>query len=161
MLLVTIPYVMSYSGGMILPDMMPTGYSAEYVRDLLNTLGEKGRDAYLYIQIPLDMIYPFLFGITYSLLLAYILNKSGKSENVLFYFCYIPLFAGLFDYLENAGIIYMLLSYPENSILISQITNVLTVLKSSFTTAYFIVLIISVIAMLLKYIYAKRKTDNK
>jgi hypothetical protein len=64
MLTVTIPKVMSYSGGMRLLDMMPEGYSAAYVNSLLNTLGEKGRHAYLFTQIPVDLIYPFLFGIS-------------------------------------------------------------------------------------------------
>ena len=160
MLLVTIPKVMRYSGGMQLPDMMPTGYSAEYVNELMNTLGEKGRDAYLYNQIPLDMVYPLLFGITYSLLLAYIMNKLGKSDSVLFFLCYMPLLACLFDYIENAGIISILVSYPDNSDLLSQITNIFSILKSSVTTVYFIVLIISVIAFFVRLIGIKRKTLN-
>jgi TM2 domain-containing membrane protein YozV len=54
MLTITIPKVMSFSGGMKLLDMMPTGYNAEYVNSLLNTLGDKGRDAYLFYQLPIE-----------------------------------------------------------------------------------------------------------
>lgn len=142
MLTITIPKVMSFSGGMKLMDMMPTGYNTEYVNALLNTLGNKGRDAYLFNQIPIDMIYPFLFGISYCLVLAYILDKLGKLKGYLFYLCLIPLFSGLFDYCENIGIITMLNSYPHNTNLLTQITNVFSILKSSFTTIYFIILII-------------------
>lgn len=141
MLAITIPKVMSFSGGMKLLDMMPTGYNAEYVNSLLSALGATGRNAYLFNQIPVDMIYPFLFGITYCLLLAYILNKLQKLNSLLFYLCFIPLFSGLFDYFENIGIITMLNSYPHNSILLTKTTNVFSVFKSSFTTIYFIVLI--------------------
>lgn len=43
MLTITIPKVMSMAGGMKLLDMMPTGYTPEYVNSLLNALGETGR----------------------------------------------------------------------------------------------------------------------
>jgi hypothetical protein len=141
MLLVTIPKVMSFSGGMKLPDMMPTGYDADYLNLLFTTLGEKGRDAYLFNQIPADMIYPFLFGISYCLILAYILNKLGKFDSYLFYFCLIPLLAGLFDYCENAGIILMLSGYPKDIETLAGVTNVFSVLKGTLTTIYFISLI--------------------
>ena len=140
MLTITIPKVMSFAGGMKLLDMMPTGYNSEYVNSLLSALGTTGRNAYLFNQIPVDMIYPFLFGITYCLLLAYILNKIGKLESSLFYLCLIPLFSGLFDYCENFGIITMLNTYPDNSPLLSKTTNAFSVLKSSFTTIYFFIL---------------------
>lgn len=156
MLLITIPEVMRYSGGLELPDMMPGGYSADHINELMKAMGEKGREYYLYKQIPLDMIYPFLFGITYSLLLAYLLNKLDKSENALFFFCYVPLFAGLFDYFENAGIIYILISFPENRKFISEITSIFTILKSTLSTVSFIVLIISLIAFSIKLVSRKR-----
>ena len=157
MLGITIPKVMSFSGGMKLLDMLPTGYTAEYVNSLLSALGEKGRDAYLFNQLPVDMIYPFLFGVSYCLILAYILNKLGKFESRLFYFCFLPLFSGLFDYLENIGIIAMLKSYPNNPVILSQITNVFSVLKSSFTTFYFIVLIIFIVMFGMNKLFQKSR----
>lgn len=160
MLTITIPRVMAFAGGMKLLDMMPTGYNAEYVNSLLGALGAPGRNAYLFTQIPVDMIYPFLFGVTYCLLHAYILNKLGKLESILFYLCFIPVFSGLFDYLENIGIIAILNSYPDNSILLSQTTNVFSVLKSSFTTAYFIILTISLIVFIIKLIIPKRTANR-
>ncbi len=147
MLLFTIPQVMSFSQGMKLLDMMPTGYDHAYVNSLLSTLGTAGRDAYLFHQIPVDMIYPFLFGVSSCLVLAYFLNKLKKLEGPLFYLCFIPLFSGLFDYGENFGIITMLNSYPNNSVLLSQVTNTFSVLKSSCTVIYFVVLIILLLAL--------------
>ena len=156
MLSITIPKVMSFADGMKLLDMMPTGYNSEYVNSLLSALGATGRNAYLFNQLPVDMIYPFLFGITYCLLLAYIFNKLQKLDSFLFYLCFIPLFSGLFDYCENIGIITMLNNYPDNSNLLTQTTNVFSVLKSSFTTIYFIILTISLIVYGIKVIISKR-----
>ena len=145
MLTVTIPHVMNFSGGMKLLDMMPGGYNAEYVNSLLSALGEKGRHAYLFRQIPVDMLYPFLFGISNCLVLAYFLNKLGRLESSYFYLCFLPILAGIFDYCENIGIITLLNSFPHNSYLLSETTNVFSVLKSTFTTLYFIILIIILI----------------
>jgi hypothetical protein len=155
MLTVTIPKVMNFAGGMKLLDMIPTGYNAAYVETLFNALGEKGRHAYLFIQIPVDMIYPALFAVTYCLVTAYFLKILGKAESNLFYACLFPLFSGLFDYCENIGIITMLNTYPEISNITALTTNVCSVLKSSLTTISFILLIILLISMGIRKIFGK------
>ena len=141
MLLITIPKVMQFSGGMPLLDMLPTGYTHDYVRTLFDTLGEQGRKAYLFQQIPLDMLYPGLFAVTYCLLTAYLLTKLGKFDSPMFYGCLIPVLSGLFDYGENAGIIAMINSYPNNSSQLTVITNIFSILKSTSTTVCFVALL--------------------
>lgn len=157
MLTITIPKVMNYAGGMKLLDMLPAGYDADYVNSLLNALGTEGRNTYLFQQIPLDLIYPFLFGITYCLLFAFIINKLNKQNSFLFYLCYFPIFAGLFDYLENFGIITILKSYPDNSTAMSQLTSIFSILKGTLTTIYFVALLIALFALLIKYIISNNK----
>ena len=71
MLTVTIPKTMTYSNDMQLLDMMPTGYNLKYVNELFTELGANGRSTYLTNQIPVDMVYPLLFGISYCLLVGY------------------------------------------------------------------------------------------
>jgi hypothetical protein len=144
MLTVTIPAIMRYSHGIKILDMMPMGYDADYVNTLLNTLGEEGRQTYLVKQIPVDLIYPFLFGVSYCLVIAYFLNKIGKLES-LFYLCLLPVIGGFFDYLENVGIIALLNTYPDLSTRLIQVTNVFSIAKSTITTVYFILLIVVLI----------------
>ena len=147
MLFVTIPKTVAYSGGMKLLDMMPQGYNSEYVNELFNKLGEEGRGVYLFNQIPVDMIYPFLFGITYSLLIAYFLKKLDKLNTPFFYLCLVPLIAGIADYLENIGIITMLNDYPDLSITQISTTNIFTLIKSLSTTLFFLILIVIIIVV--------------
>jgi hypothetical protein len=149
MLAVTIPNVKQYSGGMDLPDMMPGGYSSDYIITLFNKLGEAGRDTYLYRQIPVDMIYPLLFAVSYTLLLGYVLNKLGKVNSMLFYLCFLPVFSGLFDYLENIGIIFMLKSYPDVSTGLIQVTSIFSVCKNVSTTIFFVTLIVLLVNLAL------------
>lgn len=163
MLTITIPKVMLFSDGMKILDLMPTGYNAAYVNTLLEKLGEKGRYAYLFNQIPLDMIYPLIFGVSLCLILAYIIKKLGKWESALFYICLLPLFSAIFDYCENIGIIAILTSYPDNSDLLAQTTNVFSVLKSTTTTISFIILITLLIVLGIRKLSVKKTkiTNNR
>ncbi len=150
MLLYTIPTVMSYANGMKILDLMPMGYSADYAKRLFDELGVVGRNYYLFRQIPLDMIYPFLFAVTYSLLLTYLFKKSFDSESKLQFLSIIPLFGGFFDYLENIGIIIMLFSYPKFSAILASVTNLFSILKSISTTLFFVLLVIGIVAFIIK-----------
>lgn len=155
MLIITIPKVMTYSGGLKLPDMMPLGYDLEYINTLFETLGEKGRDVYLFNQLPVDMIYPLLFAISYSLLMAYFLKKLDKLDSVLFYLSWLAIIAGSADYLENIGIVVMLNNYPDITSNSANLTNSFTIIKSMTTTLYFIALITIMISVGIKSIRSK------
>jgi len=164
MLIVTIPKTMMFSNGMKLLDMMPTGYDSEYVNSLFETLGVNGREVYLYNQIPVDMIYPFLFGISYCLLIAYLLKKLNKLNSIFFYLCFLPIIAGIADYLENFGIINMLNNYPNLSQTSMDVTNVFSIVKSMSTAIYFIALIITLLMLGIKTLKERKtykKSENK
>ncbi len=155
MVLMTIPKVMSYGSGMRLLDMMPTGYDLEYVNTLFGALGQEGREAYLQKQIPFDMIYPGLFAITYSLILAYFLKKMDKLKRPFVYFCILPIIIGLMDYAENFGIISILTTYPEISSRAVAITGSFSLLKSMGTTVYFLILITVLIVLGVRFLGKK------
>lgn len=147
MLTVTIPKTMEFSNGMKLLDMLPMGYDFNYVDQLCNTLGEIGRKTYLSNQIPVDMVYPLLFGICYCLVLAYFLNKLDKLKTPLAYLCFLPFLAGAMDYAENIGIIALLNSYPDINKSSVTITSSFSLIKSTTTTIYFLVLIASLLVL--------------
>tara|TARA_R110002051_G_scaffold137916_2_gene210499 strand:- start:1343 stop:1918 length:576 start_codon:yes stop_codon:yes gene_type:complete len=147
MLLVTIPATMAFSNGLQLLDMMPAGYDLEVVNTLFHTLGDTGRQTYLSKQIPVDMIYPLLFGISYAAVLAYFLTKLPKLNPKFLYLCLLPIIAGIADYIENIGIISMLNAFPTVTETSVQITSLFSVIKSSATTIYFLVLIVVLIVL--------------
>lgn len=156
MLTFTIPKVSAFADGMKILDMMPEGYDIHYVNTLFSALGENGRDAYLYNQIPLDLIFPALFGLGYCLLFAFLLKKLNQIRSPFFYFSFLPLIAGISDYLENIGIMTMLNQYPNYSDETVTITSTFSFLKSSTTTIYFIALIFVLIAFGVQYVKSKR-----
>lgn len=161
MLTVTIPKTMEFSNGMRLLDMMPMGYDLAYVSELLNSLGEIGRDTYLTNQLPVDLFYPFLFGLTYCLILAYFLKKLDKLNRPFSYLCPLPVIAGVADYFENFGIITMLTSYPELNELTVKTTSSFSLIKSISTSAFFIVLIVILIILGIKFMKKNKTSANK
>lgn len=158
MLMVSIPAVMEYSGGLKLLDMMPLGYNETYVNQLMGNLGAEGRNAYLYQQIPFDMIYPGLFAITWCLVFAFVLKKTGKLDTPVFYFSYLPIIAGLADYLENISIITIIKTWPEISGLIYSMASIFSLTKSMVTTVFYIALIILLIYWGIMY-FTTRKSQ--
>lgn len=157
MLTVTIPKTMKFSNGMKLLDMMPTGYDLNYVSELFSSLGVNGRATYLTNQIPVDMVYPILFAFTYCFLLAYFLNKLNKLHTPFSYLCLLPIIAGIADYFENFGIIIMLKSYPDLKEHVVQATNVFSLIKSSFTSLFFIVLTVLLIILVIRSLKSVKK----
>jgi len=152
MLTVTIPNTMKFANGNKLLDMMPMGYDLNYVNSLFNALGEAGRETYLTTQLPIDMLYPLLFGITYSLLLSYFLKKLNKHNTSFIYLCLFPIVAGIADYFENIGIIILLQNYPNLSEMIVSTTNVFSVTKSVSTSIYFTTLTIVLVVLGIKHL---------
>lgn len=158
MLLVTIPNTMNFSEGMKLLDMMPTGYDLDYVNKLFITLGEDGRNMYLTNQIPVDMVYPLLFGLTYALVLAYFLKKINKLRSPFSYLCLLPIIAGIADYLENIGIITLLNNYPDFTETTVNTTSMFSLIKSISTSLFFITLIVILIFFVIKLSKKTRAT---
>ena len=161
MMTVTIPKTMEFSNGMKLLDMMPSGYDLNYVSELFSSLGENGRETYLTRQIPVDMIYPLLFGLSYCLLLGYFLKKLNKLNSPYLYLCLLPVIAGISDYLENIGIITMLNNYPDLTETIVNATNTFSVLKSTSNSIFFIALIIILIILGIKFVKRNKTSANK
>ncbi|SNR39108.1 hypothetical protein SAMN06265371_102227 [Lutibacter agarilyticus] len=159
MLSVTIPKIMGFSKGMKLLDMMPIGYDFNYVNQLFRTLGENGRKTYLTSQIPADMVYPLLFGISYCLLIAYFLKKLNKINTSYIYLCFLPVIAGIADYLENIGIIIMLKSFPEITETTVNVTSLFSVIKSISTSIFFMILLVILIFLGVKLIKKKGFTN--
>ncbi len=141
MLFYTIPGVQSYAPEMKIFDLSPGGYSYDYSIKLLSSLGDEGRKKYLYTQLPLDFIYPVLFSISSFLLLAWLFSKRYDKSSRIFYFCFVPVIAGIFDYLENIQIVLMILNYPEISGAQVALSSTSTIVKSGFTTIFFLLLV--------------------
>lgn len=157
MLTVTIPMVVEYADGLKLLDMLSRSYTVDYVHELFSALGKDGRHAYLYIQIPVDMVYPLLFALNYSLMLAFFLKKLNKLFGPLFYFTLLPIISGIADYFENFGIIYLLGQYPEIGQSAVQICNMFSLLKRTSASVSFVFMLIILLWLGIKWIIHRNR----
>ena len=139
----SIPLVLSFSPESILFDMSPAGYRYTEAMELLKSLGPEGRNAYLTIQIPIDLVYPAMFGVSYALMITWILQQGLPKHSKMYSLAFVPLFAGLFDYLENASIVAMLYAFPDVSENLVTSASSFTIAKSVLTTLFFLALLVS------------------
>ena len=150
MLSFSIPRVQSYAPELRLFDLSPAGYNQDEAMNLLHSLGDEGRSAYLFPQLALDTVYPALFAISLSLLLIWIYARRFSIQSKIYYSIWLPILAGLFDYAENACILAMLLGYPNISSHLITVASGFTILKSALSTLAFLFLILGSIALLKK-----------
>ena len=141
----SIPLVLSFAPESVLFDMSPTGYSYDEAIILLRSLGLEGRNAYLAVQIPIDLVYPGLFAISYALLITWVLKQFLPRQSRLFFFAFVPVFAGIFDYLENAAIVAMLNGFPDISEVLVTSASSFTIAKSGLTTLFFVGLLVALV----------------
>ena len=66
----------------------------------------------------------------------------------VYYLGFVPILAGVFDYLENIFIIKMINSFPDLQMNTVKIASTLTILKSSFTIFFFVLLLMGFVLFL-------------
>ena len=104
-------------------------------------------------------ILPF-FAIAYSLMLAYFFRKIFRNPDKVYFLCIIPVLGGLFDYLENLGVIVMITAYPKFNPAIARGMNVFSISKSLFTTLFFALLAVLAITLAVKRLQNFSKTRS-
>ncbi|MDD5362540.1 MAG: hypothetical protein PHN88_10440 [Ignavibacteria bacterium] len=88
-------------------------YDSQTAYHLLDDIGYKGRHDYLNMLIFFDFIFPLIYSITLAVILNILLGKIFIGRSAIIRLSLLPFLAGLFDYLENASIITMILYYPK------------------------------------------------
>lgn len=157
--LYSIPEVVKLAPEMKLFDMSPGGYDAIYAEELLRSIGQTGREIYITLQLPIDFVYPGLFAITYSLMLVWLFGKRIDKKSKLYLLAMVPIFAGLFDYFENFGIILMLRSLPTVDPTVVLISSFFSIAKSVFTVVFYILLLFGLLLLLVKRKTTKQPTN--
>ena len=139
------PKLVSYAGEMKILDVMIMGYNIDYVNVFFKTLGEKGRDIYLYEQLAIDMIYPLGYGGFLCLSLAWILKKKKINlTSIGLAICILPLIVIFLDFIENISNAILLLKYPKISSYQVTFSCIMTYLKYFF-------LVVSVLTLFVLY----------
>ncbi|MCB0631371.1 MAG: hypothetical protein R2824_31320 [Saprospiraceae bacterium] len=107
-------------------DLSVPTYSVDFAHESVAAYGEAGRAAYRTIELTADVIYPLIYGLAFALLIAFFWSRIAPRVR------WLPLLAVatvLFDYGENAMIITMLNSFPEQSNLVARLSSIFSLGK--------------------------------
>jgi hypothetical protein len=120
------------------------GYTAAQAYSALTAYQEDGRTFYLFIEATVDLIYPVIYSLFFSLTILYFLKRGAVQRPGLARLALLPFGALLADWAENAGIIAMLLTYPAQQPVIGLLTGLLTTLKWIFAALSLLAVVIAI-----------------
>ena len=123
--------LMDITGGVGLLDMMVL-YTPEQAYAHLAAMGEAGRAFDLTHIVPLDFVFPFLYTLFSAVTITWLLHKWLPAQSRWHRLNVVPLAGGIGDYLENLGIIIMIIAWPSPLPDIARFTMVAGLVKFSF-----------------------------
>lgn len=130
--LVIIPRILSrldrLSNGTGIIDMLPS-YTPDKLYAHLAAFDAQGRQFYMLHELTIDVIYPAISALLFSLAAAYLLCRTFANRSRFQYLALIPLLVMLVDYLENLCIVTLLAAYPHRLPALAQIANLFTIGK--------------------------------
>jgi hypothetical protein len=107
-------------------------YTPQQAFEMMERYGEAGRSAYLTAELTADIIYPLAGMVFFSLLLSWLFQRGFKPDSVMQKFNITPAVSWLFDLVENAVIVSMILMYPAQSAGMAGLAMVIGLAKWSF-----------------------------
>lgn len=131
--------LMAITGGVGLLDMEIL-YTPDQAYAHLAAMGEAGRAFDLTHIVPLDMLLPFFYALSFSLVITWLLHRWLPEESRWYRLNIIPIIGGICDYLENIGIITMLLAWPAQLPDIARFTMAAGFFKFTFSALAFAII---------------------
>jgi len=135
--------LMAITGGVGILDMEVL-YTPDQAYAFLTAMGDAGRAFELTHIIPIDLFVPFFYALFLSTLITWLLHTWLPVESGWHRLNVVPVAGAVFDYLENLGIIAMLLAWPARLPEIAQFTMASTLLKFSFSAAAFLIVAVAI-----------------
>jgi hypothetical protein len=108
-------------------------YTPDQAYRLISSYGEQGRQNYAIIEATLDLVYPFVSALLFSLLILYGFQRALPNQKWVQWLALLPFAVMVSDYLENVCVVILLLEYPRQLDTLAQIGNLFTIAKLVFT----------------------------
>ena len=124
------------------------GFSVKDVLNILSEMKQEGRKMYLLTTLLIDTPYAIIYGFVYAIIIVALLKKKITKANQ--YLIFTPFFISLFDLLENSGIVYFILKYPNINSFASTSVSFFNQLKWIFATITLLIVLFLVIKLYLK-----------
>ena len=135
-------------------------YRPEKAYEMIASYGEQGRRYYATIALTLDTVFPLLSALAFGLTLVRVIGQAFSRKDVLHRALFVPVGAMAGDFLENAGIVTMLLSYPERLRAVALLTSSFSTVKWTAVAAESLLVVIGLVAWVIQVI-GERRRDGK
>jgi hypothetical protein len=116
-------------------------YTPEHAYALFSAMEDAGRAFDLTHIVPLDMVFPFVYTLFYAVTITWLLHKWLPAQSRWHRLNVVPVVGGICDYMENLGIIMMLLSWPAQLPDIARFTMVMGLVKWTFGILVFVIIL--------------------
>ena len=102
-----------------------SSYTPQEAYRLIDSYGEEGRQAYAKAELTLDLVYPLISALLFSLAILYTFQRGLPQAAWLHKMALLPFGVLLSDYIENACVLTMLWSYPRVMFNVALVSNLL------------------------------------
>lgn len=137
------------AGGIGLLDLQ-VRYTPDKAYEMMSFYGEQGRTLYLHTELTADLVFAIVNAVFFSLLITYFFRRAFSFSSPVQLLNLLPFFGMVADFLENIGIVTMLINYPEKLVTVAQATNICTMTKWVSMVATLITIMIGLGALLRK-----------
>ena len=132
-------------------------YSANDLYQIAQDYGEQGRAAYIKVRFTFDLVWPLVYMVFLTTAISWIYQQAFKPGSILQLTNVVPVFGMLFDYLENIAASIVMARYPTPTVVVDQLTPILTFVKWVFVGGSFGLLVIGLFVAIYKSVQAKKK----
>jgi len=136
-------------------DMM-NGYTPSQAYQLISSYGEQGRQLYAIIESTLDLVYPFVSALLFSLLILYSFQRGFPNLKWAGWLALLPFVVMISDYLENTCVLILLLQYPRKLDIVARVASFFTTAKMVLSP-FELMFILGLVGWLIRAIWIKRK----
>lgn len=131
-------------------------YTPDKAYGMIEAYGEYTRTFYRNFELTVDIIYPIVYTLFFSLLITWLFKKGFAESSPMQRLNTMPFGAWLFDLLENVGIVSMISVYPARPAALAWATTAFTMLKWLFAGASMLLALIGLLKLLVK-LFGKRE----
>jgi hypothetical protein len=141
-------------------DQMVFGYTPAQAFHVFKVYGEAGRRAYTFLLLTSDLVFPFLYGSFLFLSIRGASQRAGISMLWANGLGSCGFAATCFDWLENVSFLFLIRTYPAESITIAKLASLFTVTKFLFSGMSLIILAVLGIYILSKSLSRRGLTKS-
>jgi hypothetical protein len=135
---------------------MLTRYTPAQAYELISSYGEQGRQTYAIIEVTLDLVYPFVSALLFSLLILYSFQHGFPNQKWAHWLALLPFAVMASDYLENTFVLILLLEYPRELAGAARTASFFTTAKLVLTP-FELLFVLGFVGWLIRAIWIKRK----